>query len=218
MRNLESEPINVIILLDEKTTNIARRLGGLAEKRFDVNYTVSDTKYIPHATIYQAQYPKKNYDKIKSVLGDLSKETEAIQVKIGPYELHAGVFLWWNIIKTKELEDLHYKVLRKLNPLRKGLILPFIKPDASGYVAGGEFSKQETYNVKKYGAVVVDKLFQPHVSIGRTKSKINETEMYSCLPKTESVFKAREICVGEMGDHGTVLKIRDRFPFGGKGI
>ena len=212
---MDTQPINVVVRPDMDTTNISRSLGSIMEKTFENYYTVSDETFIPHCTIYQAQYPTKNYDLIKSKLLDISKNTKKFELKVGPYELHANSYVWWNIEKTDELNDLHYKVLNELNPLREGQLLNFIRPDFTGYLNGPDFSKEESENVKKYGSIVVDKIFQPHLTIGKTRNKIYEKNM-EILPETESAFKVDEIIIGKMGDHGTVTKILERFPLQGK--
>lgn len=136
-----------------------------------------------------------------------------LKLEVNSYEIHAGTYIWWDIKRDEQLEDFHYKVLEELNPLRENIILPHIKPDASGYVAGGKLTEKESTNVKKYGAVVVGELFQPHVTLGKTKNPIDEKTLFKILPAQKSGFEVAESCIGKMGDYGTVTKIIERFPF-----
>lgn len=211
---MKSEPINIILRPDDGTTAVSRLLGELLGKRFDTNYTVSDKRLIPHATIYQAQYPVENYEKVREKISEVAKSTKPMELHMKDYEMHAGVYAWWNISKTKELNRLHYGLL-ELSGLRNGLLLPFIREDMTGYKAGGEFDGTQKRNVEKYGAVVVAESFQPHVTLGNLKQKSTTDEMRKALPPAESRFTVDEIQIGEMGDHGTVLGIRDSFKLRG---
>lgn len=103
------------------------------------------------------------------------------------------------------------QVLKKLNPLRESLLLPSLTPTA--YTTGEKFTKEEAENVKNYGAVVVDKLFQPHVTLAKLKdSDATEAELYEILGKVECKFRVSEIAIGELGDYGTVVRILEKFP------
>lgn len=62
-----SQAVNIIILPDEKTKEKAVDLGKILADNFQTDYTISDNRFIPHATVYQAQYPTKNYLPIKKI-------------------------------------------------------------------------------------------------------------------------------------------------------
>ncbi len=208
--NSEGLSLNVIILPDENTSLRARNLAKVLGEKYENYYTLYDQKYVPHATIYQAQYPQKNLDSVKDALGNLAAGTKSFQVQIAEYEVH-HTYVWWNFAPNQYLSELHRLTLNKLNPLREGLFLPHLTP--IGYATGEKFTEDEAENVRKYGAVVVDKLFKPHITLARLKVEPSTKILYELLPKTETTFQVSEICLGRMGDHGTVIEITDRFKF-----
>ena len=108
---------------------------------------------------------------------------------------------------------MHMQLLDKLNPLREGLLLSNLTP--TGYVTGEKFTKDEAENVRKYGAVVVNKLFKPHISLAKLKKDVEESELYRILGNASYEFKISEILIGEMGNHGTVTKILEKYPLKG---
>lgn len=101
-----------------------------------------------------------------------------------------------------------------MNPLREGLLLPFLSPDFSGYTWGEKFTNPEfSEAVKKFGAVSAGKMFWPHITIGKLKNHVDEETIRKILPKTESEFIVNELCVGKLGNYGIVTEILERFGF-----
>lgn len=211
---MKSQAINVIILPDEETEQKARELGTSLRDKFNSFYTLENKKYIPHATIYQAQYPTKNYGKIKAELEEITEGLSPFSVYISQYLNHYN-YIWWNISPEQKLREVHYKILNFLSPLREGLLYSHIKKDFSGYSEGGKFTEEESENAKKYGAVIVAKLFQPHITLGKLNLdyEVQDEKIQKILPKSEMTFEVKEICIGKMGNYGTVLEIIERFPF-----
>lgn len=205
---MDSLPVDVIIVPDDKTQRKARELGKIIADNFDYYYTIADNRLIPHATVYQAQYPVKNLEKIKNKLKNLSAEFKPFEVSIGPYQNHHG-YIWWNFQENENISSLHLRLLRELNPLRENLLLPFLTP--KGYKTGEEFTKEEAENVRKYGAVVVDKLFKPHLTLAKLKKDVEESTLYKVLRKADCKFKVSKISIGKMGDYGTVTKVLEKY-------
>ena len=205
---MDSLPVDVIIVPDDKTQRKARELGKIIADNFDYYYTIADNRLIPHATVYQAQYPVKNLEKIKNKLKDLSASFKTFEISIGPYQNHHG-YIWWNFQENENISSLHLRLLRELNSLRENLLLPFLTP--KGYKTGEEFTKEEVENVRKYGAVVVDKLFKPHITLAKLKEDVGESKLYDILGRKKQRFLVSEISVGKMGDYGTVTRILESY-------
>jgi 2'-5' RNA ligase len=207
---MESCSVNVVAIPSKEAQTAARNLGRLLDG-FDNYYTLSESKYIPHATIYQAQYPKKNIDNLRKTIGALCAESKPFEAVTSDYLDHHG-YIWWNIEKSPEFVSVHKSVLENLNPIREGLILPHLTP--SGYVTSEKFTKEEAYNVKKYGTVIVDKLFNPHFTLAKLKGFEGNIDEVLGVPRKFS-FNVSELSIGEMGNHGTLLKIIDNYPLKG---
>jgi 2'-5' RNA ligase len=206
---MRSLPVNVILVPDSSTQQRARKLGQILDKNYKNHYTIADAKFIPHATVYQAQYPAKNLGKIKEKIGKLVANFKPFKVSIGPYQNHHKI-IWWNILENKNLTQLHYQVLNELNPLREGLLLSHLTP--TSYITGEKFTDEEAEVVRKYGAIVAGNLFQPHITLAKLKVDVEESRLIELLGKAESNFTVSEIWIGKMGDFGTVVKILEKFP------
>lgn len=216
----ETQALNIIILPDEYASCKAVELAAFLEKKFEMDFSLADRHFVPHMTIYQACYPKQNYEKIKSCLSSLVKDVKPFELKLRTYAVLGGSFPSWMIAsKSNNLHDLHMNVVKSLNGLRERLLLPHIKPDASGSVFGSDFTKEERENTKKYGFTAVDRLYNPHITLGKTKHPISAEYLSKVLPAAEANFSVAEICIGRMENtptgtfYGTVLEILDRFKF-----
>lgn len=205
--------VNVVVLPDENTREKAIELGAILEKKFEVFYSLLDKRFMPHITLYQATYPARNYEKIKSYLKKLTKNITSLKLKLGSYNIFANTFVFWNVTNNKQLIDLHYRVIETISPLREGLLPPDIRPDGSGYLTGQVFTTEQRKAVQMYGYPVAGKLYKPHITLGKVKNTISEEILSKILPKTESEFEVSEVCIGRLGDHGTVVEILEKFPF-----
>ena len=214
---MDSQSVNVIILPDEATKEKAVNLGKILAENFEADYTIADSRFIPHITIYQAQYPTKNYPLIKENISNIVKELKPFKVRVDFFGAHT-TYIGWNIVKDKNLQQLHKKNLEILNPLREGLLLPHLSPDFSGYTSGEKFSDSRYSDaVRKYGAVSTGKMFWPHITIGKLKQAVEEENALKILPKTDSEFTVSELFIGKLGNYGTVTEILERFSFGAPG-
>jgi len=206
--HMNSASVNVIIVPDNSTLQKVRALGKILGENYESYYTIADITFIPHATIYQAQYPVRNLEKVKDELTKITESFKPFDVSLGPYQNFHG-YIWWNISENEGLNRLHKQIVDRLNPLREGLLLPHFT--SVGYKTGEKFTEKEAEIVRKYGSPVVDYLFQPHITLARLKKDIEESDLYRTLGKAESSFYVSEILIGEMGDHGTLIKILERY-------
>ena len=202
--------VDVVVVPDEKAVESARKLGRTLAKKYDCYFSLDDKTYIPHISVYQAQYPRKNIEIIRKYTTEIADETSSFTVEVKPYQAHY-TFMWWNLLQNPSLTDLHYRLLDKLNPLREGLLMPHLTP--TRYVTGEKFTEEEAETVQKYGTIVAGKLFKPHITLARLKKVILDEELKKVLPQTSSTFKVSSIHIGKMGDHGTVTDILETFDF-----
>jgi len=210
---VSSVPLNIIILPDEQTKQKAQSLGRKLDENFENYYTLKETEYFPHATIYQAQYPTGN-------VGRVNKESESVARSIVPFEVEINSivnfhnYIWWNISDNENLNKLHYMILEKSDPLREGLILDHITP--TGYKTGEKFTEDEAESVRLYGSVVAGKIFKPHITLGKLKldHELDDESLYKVLDKeVKLTFKISGLYLGKMGDNGTVTEITNKSLF-----
>ncbi len=135
-------------------------------RNFETEYSLNDKRYIPHVTIYQACYPRPNYELLRHKVPTIAKITPSLQLRFREYRVHAGTYVWWTAEDSEALLQLHWRVLNSLNPLREGLVLPHIEPNGLAYTTGEELTTEESANVRTYGAVAVAGQFRSHVTLG----------------------------------------------------
>jgi len=202
--------VDVVVVPDEKAIESARRLGRALAKKYDCYFSLDNKTYIPHISVYQAQYPRKNMEVVRKYTAEVAAETTSFTVEVNPYQAHY-TFMWWNLLQNPSLTDLHYKLLEKLNPSREGLLMPHLTP--AGYKTGEKFTEEEAEAVRKHGTIVAGKLFKPHITLARLKKVITDEELNKILSQTSATFKVSSIHMGKMADHGTVTDILETFDF-----
>ena len=161
---MQTTILNVAILPSDEiiaqAIAVSRRIGEEVSSEF----TLNSVNLIPHITIYQAQYPNKNIDKLKSITETLSSGQELFEITLDAITVSHETFLFWNCKKSLILQNLQRKAVELANPLREGLI-----PSSLADVGG--LSEGDRYDVKHFGALLIGSRYEPHITITRLKRK-----------------------------------------------
>ncbi len=196
----ESTSLNIIYLPDEITRQKAIELSEKVASKLPAEFVLGQGA-IPHITIYQALFPTKNIEKIKDVVRQIASQSTPFEIEMSEFVANVVLgFVWWNCIKTDNIEKIYSEVIEKANPLREGLI-----PEGLKNYQGPEEKKREIQN---YGSLQN----HPHITISRLKNNDDGQKALDILgEKEDSVFKVDKIALGLMGDHGTVTEIIEEF-------
>lgn len=199
---MQTETLNIAILpSDEVTVQVivmSKKIANEVGSRFILN---SDS-LIPHITIYQAQYPSKNVDKLKSVVKTLSLEQELFEIKLETITVSHGTFLFWNCERNLVLQNLQDKAVEVANPLREGLI-----PDQLISMKAN-LSEGDAYDIEHYGALLIGSRYQPHITITRLNKETDVKRAVGILSGSKKIsFKPKGLILGYLGKHGTVTEI-----------
>ena len=198
--------LRIAFLFEDKKANrsvsLAKKIAGNSKTYF----VIDNLKYIPHVTIYNTDFPKKD-------LNELFKEAKLIASKYNIYNVtYKNVFnleSWIGIkfIKTKQLFDIRNEIVKKLNQLRENHI-----PDK--YLENwSKFSEYEKKKIKKYGYVNANSEYFPHLSLLRLEG--NESialNRFQDFAKKE--FKGANLlylAITETAEHGVVTKILRKY-------
>lgn len=190
--------IRTVLLPDknllEKSLALARNLSTSDGLRF----VIDNNNFIPHVTLYDAEFPESNFEKLLDMGEDLGK--------LLPLDLTFDKFFYgWDgyvaifFKKTNQIYNFHKLVLEKLNPLRNGH-------------QRNKYKKNQSDLVLKYGYHNVLENFEPHLTLGRfnddKKAEVFVKELNNIKLQN---FTADSFAFTETGKNGTVTKIIKKY-------
>ena len=204
---MEKIALNIAILpSDEAITQVIEMSEKIA-KEVGSRFVLNSSSLIPHITVYQAQYPSENMDEVKNIARDLSLDQKLFEIKLDVITVSYETFLFWNCERSLILRNLQKTAVELANPLREGLI-----PVSLSNVTG--LSRGDQYDVKTFGALLIGPRYMPHITITRLNKKVDAKKAMEILSGSKKLsFKPKGLILGYLGEHGTVLKIIENFPF-----
>ncbi len=204
----EEVELNIVILPDEKTKSTAIETSRKIGNEYPVEFVLNDRTTQPHITVYQARFPEKNLNQIKSNLRNVASKISPFEMTLSKFSDYWS-FIFWNSLPTNEFIHLNKSVVYQLNPLRDGLLLSHLK------TFRGNMS--EMYSIQNYGSLLPGKDIDPHITVSRLKSEQDSKKVSKSMNPRLSKFLVDRICLGTLGPNGTVTEITDEFRFGGGG-
>jgi len=205
--------LNIAIIPPEKVAIAAIELSQELSKLGKASFILDRRNFHPHVTCYSPEFPVKNLGKIAARLEALAKEYRAFENKLEGFVPTlvdpGGVEV--KLKKLKEIDELHRKIVKELNPLREGhLREEYRRPD---YPLNFPEDKRElmTKIMKEVGYPRVLDAYNPHLSITRFE---NPEIAEKAIEKTEwkiNSMRVEKIGIFTMGDYGTCKKLLNEF-------
>lgn len=204
---MQATTLNIAILPSDEVIAQAIEMSEKIAKEVGSMFILNSDTLIPHTTVYQAQYPSKNVDKLKSITKTLSLGQELFKINLDAITVSHETFLFWNCEKSLILQSLQGKAVELANPLREGLI-------PSSLVDIEDLSEGDRYDVKHFGALLIGPRYEPHITITRLKRKEDAEKAIKILDTSKKLsFKPKALILGYLGEHGTVTGIAENFRF-----
>lgn len=204
---MQATTLNIAILPSDEIIAQAIAMSERIAKEVGSMFVLNPNTLIPHITVYQAQYPSRNIDKVKNIVRDLSLEQTLFEIKLDVITVSHETFLFWNCEKSLILQSLQGKAVELANPLREGLI-------PSSFVDIEGLSEGDRYDVKHFGALLIGPRYEPHITITRLKRKEDAEKAIKILDTSKKLsFKPKALILGYLGEHGTVTGIAENFRF-----
>lgn len=204
---MKTETLNIAILPPDDITAQAIVMSQKIADEIGSRFVLNPNSLIPHITVYQAQYPSENMDKMKNITKTLSLEQELFEITFDAITVSHETFLFWKCEKGLILQNLQKKAVELANPLREGLI-PASLADVSGLSVG------DRYDVEHYGALLIGPRYEPHITITRlNKSEDAKKAIKALSGSIKLSFRPKGLILGYLGDHGTVTEIIEEFRF-----
>ncbi|MCH7641024.1 2'-5' RNA ligase family protein [Patescibacteria group bacterium] len=205
--------LNIAIIPPEEVAIAAIKLSQELSKLGKASFILDGRDFHPHVTCYSPEFPVKNLDKIVARLETLAKEYRAFENKLEgfvPTPEDPGT-VEVKLKKSKEIDELHRKIIKELNPLREGhLREKYRRPD---FPLKFPEDRRElmTKIMKEVGYPRVLDAYGPHISIIRFE---NPEIAEEAIEKTEwkiNSMRVEKIGIFTMGDYGTCKKLLNEF-------
>lgn len=204
---MRKETLNIAVLPSDEVTVQVIAMSRKIAKEIGSKFILNSNSLIPHITVYQAQYPSENMDKLRDITKTLSLEQELFEIKLGTITVSHETFLFWNCERNLILQNLQVEAVRLANPLREGLI-PISLADVTG------LSEGDRYDVKTFGALLIGPRYEPHITITRLNKGEDAEKAIKILSGSKKLsFKPKGLILGYLGEHGTVTGIVEDFLF-----
>ncbi|MBI5127648.1 2'-5' RNA ligase family protein [Candidatus Roizmanbacteria bacterium] len=195
-----TESLNIVLLPDSAAQKMAISLSKKLAQRFPTEFVLNQNDVLPHITLYQTDFPKKNLERIKSTIGKISKQIKPFKIRLSSFSSLSN-FLFWNIKKSEKLLALHNRIISELNPLREGYIKKELLNIKNLYPGVQE-------DVNHYGSLLVGKNYLPHLTITFLKKLEDVKEALKLFHyKAPINFRVQSISLGLSGRFGTVNKL-----------
>jgi len=201
-----STTLNIAVIPPDEVAIKAIEMSKKITDEVESKFTLDVNRFLPHITVYQAQYPNKNINRLKKLVQDLSSQ-ESFKINLDTITISHETFLFWRCYKTNILRDLQAKAIEVANPLREGLI-----PAQLANVTG--LSEGDKYDIKTFGALFIGPRYDPHITITRLKRKEDALKTIRILGDSKRLsFSPKALILGYLGYHGTVTGIVESFRF-----
>lgn len=201
----ETEPmssLNIVLLPDKIVHGKAVLSSTRLSRNFDTEFALDSRLFRPHITLYQGYFPDRNIKELFESLRKFPAWGEDAKVVMNDFQISHGTFIFWNAVKSPFLKELHEMIVESANLLREGNIAP------NTQAMMDSLPENEVEMVKKTGSILNLELFNPHITLTRLKNAADASRAMDYLGASDfAKFKPEAICVGKLGDHGTVSEI-----------
>ena len=203
--------LNIVLLPSDAVKQQVITWSKALSNNFVTEFKLDNESFIPHMSVFSGVYPERNVYKLKQYISDLSAKQNQLTIYLGQFVVMYDTFIFWNANKSVSLglQVLHEVIAAGVNDLREGLI-----PEATRSLTS--LNAEDQRLIDQYGGVNNGKNYFPHITLTRLKDPrdANQALQYLNSQKIfENKFVADSLAVGRMGEHGTVSRITEVYPF-----
>lgn len=203
---MDSISLNIAILPDEKTSQLAIALSQSLAKVVPAKFVLNSANPIPHITLYQAEFPVKNFARIEQEISKIAHSLRVFEMQLESFSATRQGTIWWNCKDFQKIQKLQTEIIEKCNTLREGELLPLLKTYRS-------LNQQQEDEIKTYGSLWIGKRYLPHISISGADDIYIEKALAALEKRKQASFLVDGIIIGKLGDYGTVTEIIKIFNF-----
>ncbi|MDD4358839.1 MAG: hypothetical protein PHY30_03425 [Candidatus Pacebacteria bacterium] len=185
--------LNIAIKPPLEIANLAIKISENLSKKFSTEFVLDGINCHPHITVYSANYSAQDVGFIKRTEEILENFNDNINFIYAGVSLERG-YLGVEFKLTIKIKQLHEVLTRELSLLRE-------EDDIFDY--GIKLSKEEKYNVQKYGYPSAGILYHPHLTITRFTESVIKEKLNWNIEK----FEATKVGIYIMGKNGTCAEL-----------
>jgi len=161
-------------------------------------FVLDGVNRFPHMTLFMARFPKSAIPEVIAHVQEIAESTKEFVCKHAGYFMTDGQHAEVSYVKSKELLDLHEKVIEMLKRYRYSAGNPVAEKYFDPYTSKQKVNAQET------GYDLAHSLYRPHITL--TRYKTNE-DRQPFLPDAKNLsFVANTIAVYKADDNGAVFE------------
>ena len=200
--------INTILIpeggIQKKLIKIARKI---VKGQKEIFY-IDNKNFYTHITLYSPEYPKSNFEKVAKKVEEFSKNTNRIILDSEGFNTGWG-YIGLGFKKSDQIDNLHKRILKELNPLREGRI----RDKYESEIKESKYPPIEVDYIKKYDYHNVLGSFHPHPTLARFETEeIAQSIKGGLDPELlSSEITFPYLAISEMGPNGTCTKILKKF-------
>lgn len=170
-------------------------------------FVLNERLYSSHITLYMMELPLENLSAAKHILKEIAASRRSFMLNPLTWNQSRDGYIDVEYRKDKSLSNLQKIVIRRINPLRNGLLR---EKDIERLKLTSGLEKK---NIQTYGFRSVGANFKPHLTL--TKLKAYKAEANPRINSRRMSFKAREIGIFYLGEHGSCRKLVAKYRLGG---
>lgn len=194
----ENRELNVAISLSDEVEKAVREMQQKLSRLGELVYRFEEG-CTPHITLYSVEYLEKMEGEVVKEFGRLVAELAPFTIKLSTLAVHPE-YAEVMVEDNKQIGELHYQIMKRFNPLRKGYIREKYRDP--------EFLKDyplgEHESIQKWGRPIVGEYYLPHISVGRlVKGEIPK----DCLSWRAREMRVDTMLLGRGGPWGSVREV-----------
>lgn len=191
-------------------TQVAQKAINLSQEIAQTHKTffvLDGINFHPHITIYPPEYPESNIDQVLNIVKEVARNSKKIKFTFKTIDNFQGsIGVCFKL--SPEIQSLHEKLVKKLNPLREGHLREKYQV---GSVYRKTLSSEELANIDQYGYHGVMHLYNPHLTVIRLEDESFAETISNYLRWNITEFIVDKLAIYTSGVSGTVKKFIKEF-------
>ena len=178
--------------------------------RFGSSYVLDEMAFPPHTTMWIANIPESNVEKVATVAEESLEMMPAFNVEMGDIVIEDSGYVSIRVQKTEVVRKLHLQLLTRLDEFREGYVPEKYLKVIEAYPA------EQQESIRMYGTRAAGPSFAPHVTVGTVGDQfvsVARRELPYMLRGARHVtFSVGELVYFKQGIPGKSISIIKRFP------
>jgi len=193
--------LDIVLLPPEAVCNKIGQTMRRLKRNTPFNFIVDNLRLKPHISLLHLKADKRSLGKILLAAGRLAATNK--KIKMPTPHFHKGrKFLVAGFNASKQLYQLHEKIVKIISPFRNGVVdLPF----------GEKIPLQKKY-IKIYGVRTVLEFYKAHITLGWVKKDEDMLKVFTeCSHAKFKGFTASRLAVTLVNKNNQVIKVIKEF-------